>query len=394
MAISSINIQISTPNAFKHNDRTSKVNYVIDDKNLNEYDKPAKEAEIYYHHLKDEAIKNYTARTGQKIQTKEERFRWTAVVNLNAHHNLEDVKKLAAALEKKYKWQPLQIAIHKDEGHINDKGERVKNYHAHLEFFMLDKQGCYTMKKKDFRLKDMSALQDFVAVTLKMDRGESKKITGKERLEHKEFKAVKQAEQKQALELTKTKQETEQIKAEFETFRKAMITAAAYNKDDYKTLSVAKKEATSKGVDFTTALKIFEKVKDNLKQVRENNLSRKIIEASKVKVLTGQKIDETLLKDNLNTVLNGMSELSHNSENLLDRMMRGFKSLYIKTKRIITKQRDKIKELTLKVKSLEKELTELKKEKIQNIENEILGIDKEQKKDKELKKDNSFLRQM
>lgn len=410
MAISSINIKLSTPNAFAHNDRTTKVNYVIDDKNLNEFDKTSQEAELYYHRLKEEAINNYVNRTKQKIQTEEERFRWTAVVNLNAHHTLEDVKNLAASLEDKYKWQPIQVAIHKDEGHINDKGEKVKNYHAHLEFFMLDKNGIYTMKKKDFRLKQMSELQTFVADNLKMDRGVSKKVSGKERLEHKEYKAVKQAEQKQALELIKTKEEANQIKAEFEAFRQEMIKAGTHNKEDYKSLSEAKKEALSKGVDFKEAFKILEQVKSNLQQVREDNLTTKIIEASKVKTLTGKKIDENLLKENMNIVLKGMSDLSHSSENLLDRMMRGIKSLYTKAKRIITKQRDKIHSLTKRVKSLESELKELKKEKIaefkeleakrdnfiEKIKSDKLEAKKESKKesekDKKVESDNTLSR--
>jgi hypothetical protein len=323
MAISSINIQVSTLNSFAHNDRTSKVTYTISGSENNEYDRSAIEAQAYYLELKKEATENYKNRTGQRLQTKEEKFRWTAVVNLNAGHTLEHVKKLTVELEKKYGWQPLQIAIHKDEGHITTDGKKERNLHAHIEFFMLDKQGLYKFKKKDFRLRDMETLQTFVAQQLKMDRGVSKKESGRERLEHKEYKVLKKAEQavqekanikmqEVKKQLERTTAETVQIKQEFEAFRQKMIQAGQqHTSEQYKKLGSLKKEIIAdKKIGFKEAVEMLTKLKQNMQTIQEKNLTEKLITASSTKTLVGvQKVDNNLLKENLDIVFNSINDI-------------------------------------------------------------------------------------
>ncbi|MBZ7959052.1 mobilization protein, partial [Campylobacter sp. RM9760] len=51
---------------------------------------------------------------------------------------LNDLENLANHFQEKYGFQCYQIAIHRDEGHISDDGEKVINHHAHLEFITLD----------------------------------------------------------------------------------------------------------------------------------------------------------------------------------------------------------------------------------------------------------------
>jgi len=375
MAISSINIQVSTPNAFKHNDRTSKVTYTIDGSEKNEYDRSAGEAEARYMELRKEATKNYTERTGQKLQTKEEKLRWTAVVNLNAGHNLDTVKSLAQALEKKYGWQPLQIAIHRDEGHITAEGKKERNLHTHIEFFMLDKDGLYKFKKKDFRLKDMTELQTFVAEQLKMERGVSKRESGRERLEHKEYKAVKQAEQatqKQAqvkissahAELERSKVETAELKAAFENFRKEMIVEGGHTNEEYKELGALKQEIVSdKKISSKEAMKMLEKLKARIQEMQEPRLADKLIAASTIKTAFGQKVDTTLLKENFGNLITGLQELSNENENVLNRMMRGLNNLFRQAKHTIKKQKHTIDFL--------RSVVHRKDEQIKKLENEL-----------------------
>lgn len=139
------------------------------------------------------------------------------VVNLDEHHTMKDVEKLAAHFNQKYGWQCYQIAIHRDEGHLvsketgktyrsskkgKDKGDfkynaktgiytfkngdkytltelkekfEIKiNYHAHLELFTVNKQGITAFKKAQFAKKAMSQIQTEVAELLGMERGEYK----------------------------------------------------------------------------------------------------------------------------------------------------------------------------------------------------------------------------
>lgn len=169
--LSSFNIELSKNHAFLHNDRSLIPDYIYSDfSDKNECDFSADFAWDRYLRLREESILNYTKRTGQKIQTKEEKFRWSAVVNLNKNHTLQDIKNLADMFYHKFGWQTIQIAIHKDEGHF-ENGVWCPNLHAHIEFFMLDKDGIYRFKKRDFGKKTMSLIQDMVADSLDMKRG-------------------------------------------------------------------------------------------------------------------------------------------------------------------------------------------------------------------------------
>ena len=147
MAKSSINLQLAILFVFFHNIRNAIVSYVISDASRNDYDRDANEANKYYLKLLREASYNYTNRTNQRIQTDEKKFLWEAVVNLNKHHSLKDLKLLRRILRVKYGWQAIQTVIHRDEGHVDkESGEQIYNYHAHIVFFMLDKNGIYRSK--------------------------------------------------------------------------------------------------------------------------------------------------------------------------------------------------------------------------------------------------------
>lgn len=212
--VSSINLKTSTSNAFTHNDRTLSPSYLLDKEDSKgiECNRTATEAQELYKQLREEAFGNYTERTGQKVQTAEEKLRWSAVVNLNENHTLEDVENLAKKLEEKYGWQSLQVAIHRDEGYKDKEGKTHYNHHAHLEFFMLDKEGIYRFKKRDFGMKKMSDLQTEVAEVLGMERGKPKRETKRERFEHRQYREVakeREADKEIIAELKKEKSEIE-----------------------------------------------------------------------------------------------------------------------------------------------------------------------------------------
>ncbi len=191
MAKSSINIQIATIFALLHNLRVAIVSYTIAKSDRNDCNRSVEEAYSYYLALVKEAISNYTSRTRQQLQTNEKKFLWEAVINLNANHTLEDLEALAVVLEKKYGWRSIQNSIHRDEGHIDLKsGEKIYNYHGHMVLFMLDNGGIYRFKKRDFGIKRMEELQTLTAEVLKMERGISKKITKKVRLDHRQHRQV------------------------------------------------------------------------------------------------------------------------------------------------------------------------------------------------------------
>lgn len=178
MAKSGMTLEASKGGNFAHNNREHKIDYLVE--GTFECNRTEAEALSYLQELRAEAQKNYTERTGQKMQIdiNDNKYLWSASVNLNAEHTIEDLQDLAKELEKKYGWQRVQEAIHLDEGHINERGIIEYNRHGHLEFFMVSKEGKTVFKKKDFRQKQMSELQTFVANFLKMERGEVYHETG------------------------------------------------------------------------------------------------------------------------------------------------------------------------------------------------------------------------
>jgi len=169
MAKSGMTLEASKGGNLAHNNREHKIDYLIEGNYF--CDRTESQALDYLQELRAEAQKNYTERTGQKMQIdiNDNKYIWSAVVNLNAEHTLQDVQELAKELEKKHGWQCIQVAVHHDEG--KPDGTR-KNLHAHIEFFMVSKEGKTVFKKKDFRQKQMSELQTFVAEQLHMERGE------------------------------------------------------------------------------------------------------------------------------------------------------------------------------------------------------------------------------
>jgi len=163
MAKSGLTIEPTKGSNLAHNNREHKIDYLVEGKFW--CDRTEKEAQEYLTTLRHEAVENYTKRTGQKMQidVNDNKYLWSASVNLNQEHTIEDLKDLAKGLEEKHGWQCVQCAVHFDEGHINERGVIEYNRHGHLEFFMVSKEGKTVFKKKDFRQKDMSELQTFVA---------------------------------------------------------------------------------------------------------------------------------------------------------------------------------------------------------------------------------------
>ena len=236
MAKSAITFQKAKGHSYKHNFRKDEPNYLLEpqDRKENSYWQNEKTPkEIFNDELKK------ANRKGGRIPKFENSY-WEAVCNLNANHNLDDLKKLAEHIEKKFNITCTAIAIHRDEGHYNDKGKAEYNYHAHINF-MTYKDGRQNWRKELIKPDDLRELQTETAEILGMERGKDKRETGRERLEHKEYKAI--AKEKQALiqELEAVKLSKVEIKEQFEAFRKENI-GQGLAKEFFQKLSEDKKK--------------------------------------------------------------------------------------------------------------------------------------------------------
>ena len=133
---------------------------------------------------------------GRKSPVKEQNKVWEAVINLNDRHTLKDVKKLTKKLEKITGYKAAQIAIHKDEGHLDEEsGNFVLNIHAHVIFYARDVKTGLSLSAANYARKDlMRQMQDAVADELCMERGRPAEETGRKHLSPRAFKAQKRQE--------------------------------------------------------------------------------------------------------------------------------------------------------------------------------------------------------
>ena len=150
---------------------------------------------------------------------------------------LADVHKFGEECQRRWGITPLQIFLHKDEGHWlsgqPESGDRESfqvgekwfkpNYHAHIIFDWMNHD---TGKSRKLNDEDMTEMQSLASDILLMERGQSKAVTGKEHLERNDFIIEKQKAELQRIEAIKrhkeqqvnlAEQELRQVKSEIRT---------------------------------------------------------------------------------------------------------------------------------------------------------------------------------
>lgn len=153
----------------------------------------------------------YSEKVGQKPQ-KKTRFLKEAVVVIDESTTLEQMKKLSYKLGKiAGGWKPLQLFIHRDEGHNDlDTGERIWNYHAHIVFDTQDKDTGKTLKVNSKHYQEM---QTIASEVLGMRRGEHN--PDRKHLNAQDYKKKKRLE-----EVEKIKKQKEAILAALNSLNK------------------------------------------------------------------------------------------------------------------------------------------------------------------------------
>ena len=366
MAKSSINI-LKNCAGFSHNDRSEKKQpeyfLPVEFRKENEFDRNGIEAEKLLNEYIKEAKENYKKETGQKFQGRVLNFE--AVVNLNQNHTMEDLKKLNENIEKEFGFRAVQTAIHRDEGHIKD-GRPIYNYHAHIVFCNLDKNGKTLLK--NMTKSDLSKLQDLVSDNLQMERGKPAKETGAKHKHHTVYRAEKE---KENLENENKSLKMELVKAkELQELNKELreeLKQAAATREDYAKLEALNKDLKekikSKELTNEQLTKIIDEYKQgNAPKTNEIILNDKSIEKQEKEVLGSLKDDfQSELEANKKGLL-GKSyevklkeEFSHspNAESL---------TLFMRVKKKLTNAYDIIKAQAIKILNLETENKSLKKE--------------------------------
>lgn len=197
MAKSSIHFEEVKSTSMSHNLRQRDFDYVRKDLTpLNgSYGDIAPHPEVIQE-LK-EIIKEKTGRTAQakSVILKE------GVFLFEERHTDQELKNVAMGFSKKFGVKVKELHVHRDEGHYEKHTKQwIPNYHAHLVIENINRN---TGKSLRWSKDDLSAIQDYFAEALQMERG---KKSNKKHLSALDFKIQqKDSELKEAvLNLRKT----------------------------------------------------------------------------------------------------------------------------------------------------------------------------------------------
>ncbi|WP_367749178.1 hypothetical protein [Helicobacter pylori] len=176
----------------KHNDRTLSPSYLLPEefRGQNEVNRYSRQAMILENQIIENAHEAYLITFKQKSQAKS--YLWSLVVNIKTNTTMSDLEKLAEHFDLKYGFQCYQIAIHRDEGYIDENNQPHTNHHAHMEFVTLNKENGKNMWGQINRAK-LRQIQTEIAQILGMERGKS----GAERIEPRAYAKMKEKERKE-----------------------------------------------------------------------------------------------------------------------------------------------------------------------------------------------------
>ncbi len=218
------------------NDRTLSPSYLLPEefRGKNEVNRSSTQARELKERIIESAKEAYLITFKQKFQAKS--YLWSLVVNTKTDTTMSDLERLAEHFEVKYGFQCYQIAIHRDEGWVDENTQEPHtNHHAHMEFITLNKENGKNMMGQISPAK-LGQIQTEIAQILGMERGIPKRISGTKRIEPRAWAKMKEKERQELNSLKQTKeQEINTLKQE-----KTNLESTIQAKD--KTINELKKE--------------------------------------------------------------------------------------------------------------------------------------------------------
>ncbi|MEB2819696.1 mobilization protein [Campylobacter upsaliensis] len=211
----------------EHNDRTKDEAKTIHKElsHLNEYTCTSQEVQTKIDELYSKAQNNFyeycknkngLAKSGKPKGlhnfTKKEKCYHEFIYEINENTTMEQCKELSEKIAELTGFTPLQISIHRDEGHNNKNGDFITHYHAHATFFTLERETGLQLARMEASLtkENLSKIQDLTAQTLQMERGERRFERGEKKnyiQDYKEYARVKEQE-REILDIALETQET------------------------------------------------------------------------------------------------------------------------------------------------------------------------------------------
>ena len=208
------------------------------------------------------------------------------VVNIKPDTTMEDLLRYAERVHERWGIRALQIHIHKDEGHYEDTNDPASwepNYHAHIIWDWMDHD---TGKSFKLNAEDMSAIQDLVAETLDMQRGQKKSETGIDHLERNDFIIQKQENKKKQLREEANKAVAEKEEAEAEAEAAKTEVADLWKEHDYLT------SANRMKVERNNRLDLDIRTKTNRSQTLDDDIDAKKQEVARLAAKADEKLQD------------------------------------------------------------------------------------------------------
>ena len=173
------------------------------------------------------------------------------VVVIKEDTTMEQLRRFCEVCKERWGITPLQVFIHRDEGHYANPGDTATwkpNLHAHIVWDWMNHDTGKSCKLDEH---DMSRMQTVLAECLEMERGISKKMTGKEHLERTDFIIAKQKEEMKRLDATRQYREhqleiTNRKMQEAESITNSLVEKAHQKERQSKDLDRAISEKRSK----------------------------------------------------------------------------------------------------------------------------------------------------
>ncbi|MFP6124979.1 mobilization protein [Helicobacter pylori] len=256
----------------EHNDRTLSPNYLIPEefRGQNEVNRPSTQARGLRDKIIENAHQTYLITFKQKSQAKS--YQWSLVVNIKNNTTMSDLEKLAEHFEVKYGFQCYQIAIHRDEGYMDENNQPHINHHAHMEFITLKKENGKNMWGQINQVK-LRQIQTEIAQILGMERGTDKRVSGTERIEPRKYAQMKNQERKELESKEKELNTLKQDKTNLEKNSSNLALELEKAKDRIETLesneTTLKNDLNAKDKTINELKKQIQDLEYNYKQERE-----------------------------------------------------------------------------------------------------------------------------
>lgn len=235
--VSAVHFNPQVQPILNHNDRTNDRAHTItkDLMHLNEYscssDKVRQEIDRLYKEAQENFYKYCEQKNGLSNSgkpkglhnfTKKEKSYHECIIEIDENTTMQQCQELSEQIAELTGFTPLQVVIHRDEGHKNEKGEWQTHYHAHAVFFTLDKNTGLQLARQQASLNkaNLSKIQNIASQVLQMQRGKKRFENGEKQphyiKDYKLYAQVKEQEKNSLLKLTEIAQKQEKKEKEIQ----------------------------------------------------------------------------------------------------------------------------------------------------------------------------------